>query len=167
MTLNDPGASLEFNARTLALGGSLLLGAGTFLLSRTIAGGTIEPAGGTFAAFLAPATLSGVTIEGALTLDLPFFAPVAINGGLVLEGAGGVGPGTIDLFSGSLDFAGTQSASGGNIVLGQSGVLAENPNSIDLQQSGPGSLTPAPSMTITVAGIAETRRSSPWTRWYR
>lgn len=157
VTLNDPDASLEFNISTLKLGGLLLLDAGTFTLGGggTIAGGTIDLAGGTFALF-GSGTLAAATIEGALTLDLPVFSPLSIDSGLVLEGAGGVGPGTIDLLGGSLDFTNTQTVSGGAIVLGQSGVLAPSLSSISLEQSGPGVLTLAPSITVTAAGIAET-----------
>ncbi|HEY5428590.1 MAG TPA: hypothetical protein VIK04_05685 [Solirubrobacteraceae bacterium] len=126
VTLNDPDANLEFNISTLALGGPLLLDAGTFSLSGagTIAGGTIDLAGGTFTTSFGAGTLSAVTIAAALTLDLPFFAPLSIDGGLALKGAGGIGPGTIDLLGGSLDFTNTQTVSGGAIVLGQAGVLA-------------------------------------------
>ena len=157
VTLNDPDANLEFNISTLALGGPLLLDAGTFSLSGggTIVGGTIDLAGGAFTTGFGSGTLSVVTIEGALTLDLPIFAPLSIDDGLILQGAGGIGPGTIDLLGGSLDFTNTQTVSGGAIVLGQAGVLAPSLGSISLEQSGPGVLTLAPSITVTAAGIAE------------
>ena len=95
VTLNASNATLEVE-RTLTLGGVLTLGAGKLELigGSTIAAGTIAAAGGTLAA--SNGTLNAVTYQGTLDLSATS-ATLTIVDGITLTGAGGTGPGTVNL----------------------------------------------------------------------
>ena len=95
VTLNASNATLEVE-RTLTLGGVLTLAAGKLELvgGGTIAGGTIAAAGGSLAT--SNGTLNGVTYQGTLDLSATS-ASLTIIDGITLTGAGGTGPGTINL----------------------------------------------------------------------
>jgi hypothetical protein len=94
-TLNNAGS-------TLSVGTGSTLGVLTLLVGSVIEGGTIAD-GGSGIAFsgdsnggLSGPTLDGVTYEGTLTFN-PFAETVFVANGIALEGAGGIGTGTIDL----------------------------------------------------------------------
>jgi hypothetical protein len=94
ITLDAASATLT-DASLLTLAGSLAVNTGTLVLAAggTIAGGTIV-AGGTVA--FNGGELDGVTYAGLLDL-LPDGSLLDVAGGLAIEGAGGVGAGTIAL----------------------------------------------------------------------
>ncbi len=151
ITLDAAGATLDAggsfgNTNTLALGGLLQIQAGTLALGGVIAGGTIETTGGTIEAPLG-AGLSGVTTEGTLVLSTGL--DISVTNGLTLEGAGGIGSGAIDLSNGlSLDFVGSQTLSGGSIVLGP----AYFPNTDEQLSTVSGTLTLASGVIVQAIG---------------
>jgi hypothetical protein len=112
------------NAAIANAGNLLSVGTGTGLGTITlnggaIAGGTIADAGGGFV--FTDATLNAVAYQGALDLGAQL-SNLTVIGGLTLNGAGGMGPGTIDLTGNSsmLTFAGTQRLNNATITLGGS-----------------------------------------------
>ena len=95
VTLSSASATLDLTSN-LTLGGEFALNAGTLLLDSggAITGGTIVAAGGALVA--ANGVLDGVTYQGTLDLS-PSNALVHVSGGIVFAGAGGSGPGSINL----------------------------------------------------------------------
>jgi fibronectin-binding autotransporter adhesin len=95
LTIDDAGATVACN-NTLSIGTTLTVSAGTFQLNggSNILGGILSAPGGAFA--WNGGVLTGVTYQG--TLDLSgASAIVHVMGGLTVTGAGGAGPGTIDV----------------------------------------------------------------------
>jgi hypothetical protein len=97
VTLSDAAATLD-NLGTL-LPGTLALDAGLMTLgdgtgAGTIANGLIAPAAGTM--FFNNGTLSGDTWEGVLDMSASG-GRLHVASNLAMEGAGGIGPGTIEL----------------------------------------------------------------------
>jgi fibronectin-binding autotransporter adhesin len=92
LTVNDAKATVT-DSSSLTIGTTLTVAAGTFELNSggTINGGTLSATGGAFQ--FNNGTLSDVTYEGTL-VDSYY---LTITDGLVVTGAGGTGPGTIDV----------------------------------------------------------------------
>ena len=131
--VNLTAAGAEFyDSGALALGGTLSLQAGTLALAYgSISGGTLAMRGGSFVA--SGGTLDGVAVQG--TLDLSGLdATLFVRDGLLLNGAGGSGAGSVALTGAyaSLDFIGSQLV--GNAIVGI-GASGSQPG-----QSGPATL---------------------------
>jgi hypothetical protein len=98
LTIDDAGATVaDTNGGTLAIGSSLAITAGTFVLGpgSTLSGGTVSL--GNAGVFVAEGgTLSGVTFEGLLDLSAAG-ATLYGMGNLTFEGTGGTGAGSINL----------------------------------------------------------------------
>jgi hypothetical protein len=125
LILNDSGL-LFYEAGTLAVSGTTTLQAGTLDLAYgTLQGGTLALAGGSFET--SGGTLSGVTVQNTLNLNAND-AILFVQDGLVLQGAGGTGAGSVNLTgnNASLDFIGSQSLASASLTLGafQGGVAS-------------------------------------------
>ena len=106
------GGDFELDA-VLDLGGVLSVTGGTFKLNQgTINGGVVNAAGG--AVQWDGGTLNGVTCYGPIDLSATLNV---IGDGLIVKGAGGRGPGVINLRNGVLDFAGTQTIDDATITM--------------------------------------------------
>lgn len=150
VTLNDAGATLSVSGNGADLvSGPLLIDAGTVSLGQGAdIQGVIDIAGGSFTSD--SGFLTGSTVEGTLVLAPQPFGlnspALNIQDGLALEGAGGIGSGTIDLSNGYyLTFVGPQTLSGGTVVLTGSSFLRVFPEGV-----GGTALTLAPNATVVV-----------------
>ncbi len=108
LTVNAAGATVV-DTGSLTLAGGLTMTAGQFDLNAggSVSGGTLSATGGSFA--WNGGTLFGDTYQGPLSLTAAG-ASLNIANGLTLTGAGGTGPGTLDLSGSatSINFLGTQ-----------------------------------------------------------
>jgi hypothetical protein len=120
LILNAPGAEF-YDAGALTLGGTLALQSGTLALAYgAINGGVLAMEGGTLSA--TGGMLNGVTVQGMLALSAPD-ATLFLQDGLILQGAGGTGAGSVSLTGAgsSLTFFGTQTVNDAVIGIGASG----------------------------------------------
>lgn len=153
ITLNDSDATLETTG-PLDLAGTLAVDAGTLLLDGgTIVGGTINEAGGEVVP--QDGHLSGVTYQGTLDLSSITDAILYVDNSITLQGAGGTGPGTINLtgFSDSLLVDNTTTIDNATInfgmLYGEADTLANN----DARGSGQ-TLTLGHNLTLVENGDA-------------
>jgi len=93
VTVNDAGATFEIDG-TLNLTNTLTLAAGALNLTGTINSGTIDTGSGTFTSN--GGMLNSVAVDGTINLDMSQ-ASLTLTNGLLMQGAGGTGSGTIDL----------------------------------------------------------------------
>ena len=152
--LDDSGAKL-----TLAPGGAL---PSLVLQGGTLRGGTVALAGGSLSLTSGgtpytpiASTLDGVTLQGTLDLSaaagsVPGANQVMIRDGLVLQGAGGSGPGTMLLTGAgqSLLAADSETLDNAAITLGNATVAAT------LGAASGGALTIGTHATVAVSGLA-------------
>ncbi len=152
--LDDSGAKL-----TLAPGGAL---PSLVLQGGTLRGGTVALAGGYLSLTSGgtpytpiSSTLDGVTLQGTLNLGTPAGSvaganQVLIRDGLVLQGAGGSGPGTVLLTGAgqSLVAADSETLDNAAITFGNAIVAAT------LGATGSGTVTIGAHATVSVGGLA-------------
>lgn len=141
-TLNNAGGTLQVGPATAL--GDVTLGPGG-----AIVGGVVQDSGGGL--IEAGGTLSGVTYQGPLNLTQPN-AGLVIQNGITLMGAGGVGPGTINLTGNSsgLTFAGDSTLNATTINIGSS--AGDSLSGYSLSVLSPGSLTIGASSTVVHTG---------------
>ena len=152
--LDDSGAKL-----TLAPGGAL---PSLVLQGGTLRGGTVALAGGSLSLISGgtqytpiSSTLDGVTLQGTLNLGTPAGSVAGANqvlfrDGLILQGAGGSGPGTVLLTGAgqSLLAADSETLDNAAITFGNTGVAAT------LGSASGGALTLGTHATVAVSGLA-------------
>ena len=144
LELDAAGATLAVaSGGSLAIGSTLDLTAGTLDLAAggAIDGGTLAADGGVVA--WNGGTLAGVTFQGVLDMSVDNSALVVGSAGIVLEGAGGVGRGEVDLTGEKsvMRLAGSQTLDGATITLGAAATL----------ETG-GSLTIGPGLVLDQIG---------------
>ena len=111
--------TLDNTGSTLAVGAGTALGTLALENGGTIVGGTIQDAGS--GVNFAGGTLDGVTYQGALN-PAAQSAALYVAGGLTLTGAGGAGPGILDLGQYStINFADTQTLDDATVTMSGSG----------------------------------------------
>jgi hypothetical protein len=133
LTLNNTTATVADNS-TLMIGSMPSLSAGTFQLNSAgvVSGGTINSTGGVFQ--INGGALNGVTFDGTLNLALNYAYLHVGGGGLITNGVGGVGKGTVNITGkySEIIFAGTQTFDNATVSLGGNDYI---------DQTGTGTLT--------------------------
>jgi hypothetical protein len=126
LVLNSATATVADNS-TLAIGTTLSLTAGTFQLNSAgvVSGGTVSATGGKFV--VDGGTLNGVTFDGTLNLAPSYSYLHVGSGGLILNGAGGTGKGTVNVTGkySKIFFAGAQTFDNATVNLGASGYISQ------------------------------------------